>query len=420
LPVTNPMRYWDRAKAVIPGGTMTMSKAVEKYVKGVYPVNVVRAHGCIIEGSDGNNYVDYISALGPIILGYNHPTVTRKVTEAIQDGGPIFSLPHSSEAGLAEMMANFYPSAEMSRFFKTGSDALSAAVRVARAFTGKDKVLVCGYHGWHEWYTITTDKPAGIPKNLGENVGTFAYNDLESLRAHFKADDIAAVILEPVVYDAPKDDFLNEVIRIAHEHDALVVFDEVVTGFRFGLSGAAGYFQAMPDLACFSKAMGNGYPIAALCGKRDIMRTFERPDFLVSGTFNGDTVAIAAAQATLYVLRDNDGLAIRKTWAAGERLKQVFNDLSGLLGIEASARGFAPRTDFVFPTMEHKALFWQECVKKGVLFGYANFVNASHHTGIVESTCNVMETSLRVVKEHWADPKAALEGEVPQSPFVKR
>jgi glutamate-1-semialdehyde 2,1-aminomutase len=320
------------------------------------------------------------------------------------------------------MLSNFYPAAEMTRFVKTGSDALSAAVRVARAFTGKPRVLVCGYHGWHDWYAVSTDKPCGIPENLKENVGVFKYNDIQSLRDLFTKDDVAAVVLEPVVYDGPENGFLEQVVQIAHEHEALVVFDEVVTGFRFGLGGAAGYFDVNPDLACFSKAMGNGYPIGAVCGKRDYMKMFERPDFLVSGTFNGDTVALAASFATLYALRDNEQYNIKKLWTAGNRLRTLFSDVVHMAGLdgEIHIRGFAPRTDFVFPSMEHKALFWQECIKRGVLFGYANFPTAAHSSMIVENTGDAMEVAMRVVKEHWADPVSALEGEVPQSPFVKR
>lgn len=413
--------YWIRAKNYIPGGCQTMSKAAEKYVRGVYPVTIAKGNGAVVDDDEGNSYVDFISGLGPIILGYNHVSVTKAAIKAIQDGGPTFSLPHTSETRLAEMLSNLYPSAEMTRFFKTGSDALSAAVRVARAFTGKSRVLVCGYHGWHDWYAVSTDKPCGIPENLKENVGVFRYNDIQSLRDLFTKDDVAAVVLEPVVYDGPENGFLEQVIQVAHEHEALVVFDEVVTGFRFGLAGAAGYFEVTPDLACFSKAMGNGYPIGALSGKRDYMEMFERPDFLVSGTFNGDTVSLAAAFATIYALRDNERMNIKKLWAAGDRLRNLFSEIVTMAGLEGVyVRGFAPRTDFVFPTIEHKALFWQECVKKGVLFGYANFPSAAHSQMIIENVGNAMEVAMRTVKEHWADPVAALEGQVPQSPFVKR
>lgn len=396
-----------------------MSKAPEKYVNGVYPKGLISGKGAVV--TDGKNeYIDFIAGLGPIILGYDHPSVTRAAVNAIKQGGPSFSLPHPCEVGLAEMLSGIYPIAEMSRFFKTGSDVLSAAVRVCRAFTGKNKVVVCGYHGWHEWYAGSTDKPAGVPESVRALVKQFKYNDIQSLKDCFTDDDVAAVILEPVVFDEPKDNFLQEVIRIAHEHDAIVVFDEVVTGFRFGLSGAAGYFNIYPDLVCFSKALGNGYPIGALCGKRDIMKTFERPDFLVSGTFGGDTVSIQAAMATIYALRDNELHNIKKLWTAGNRIKDSFNELGRMLQVDASCRGFAPRTEFIFPTIEHKALFWQECVKKGVLFGYSNFAMSAHSELITWRVIDVMEAAMRYLKEHWTDPAAVLEGEVPKSPFVKR
>lgn len=409
-----------RLKKHVPCGTQTLSKAAEKYVKGVYPVVIAKGQGCMVEDPHGNLYVDYISALGPVILGYKHQAVTKAVKEAIEAGGPVFSLPHISEGNLAAQLASRSPIAEKSRFFKTGSDVTSAAIRVARAFTGKEVIAVCGYHGWHDWYAISTDRPQGIPLCLEPTIRKFNYNDPQSLLECFKDNDVAAVILEPVVYDAPKDNFLSEVVRIAHEHDALVIFDEIVTGFRFGAGGAASYFDVQPDLVCYSKAMANGFPLGALCGRKETMQMFERPDVLISGTFGGDIVSIAAATATLMTLDKNDSYAVKRIWSTGNRLKDSYNDLCKMLDIPSHCRGFAPRTDFVFEDFAHKALFWQECVKAGILFGYANFVSAAHSMITLDATIGVMESSLRYVKEHWNNPRAALEGEMPQSPFVKR
>ncbi len=413
------MSNWTQQTTLIPTGSQTISKTPAKYVEGVYPRMLRSGDGCVVTDLGGNLYTDFIGALGPVILGYNSHPVNKAVIAQINTGAVSMSFPHTLEYTLADSLLKARPGNEMSRFFKTGSDALSAAVRVARAFTGKNRVVVCGYHGWHDWYAVSTDRPAGIPNELKSYISHFKYNDPQSLADLFTSDDIAAVILEPVMFDAPKDGFLDEVARLAHEHDALLVFDEVVTGFRFGLGGAAAYFKQSPDLVCYSKAMGNGFPIAALSGRIEVMETFERDDVFISGTFGGELTGIAAAIATMAVLRMDDEEVVRRIWQAGQHLKDGFNTCANFLDIPVKANGFAPRTEFVFPTIEHKALFWQECAKRGVLFGYSNFISAAHRMSAVDAVLNVVEGSLRYVKEHWDAPLSAMEGKVPTLTFKK-
>lgn len=412
---------WARALQFIPNGTQTYSKCPDRYVNGVYPKFLVRGEGCIVEDDHGRCFTDYIAGLGPIILGYNNRFVNNAVKTTIQEGQVLLSLPHPKEITLAETLFNNIPCAKKSKFVKTGSEALSAAVRIARAYTGKEKVVVCGYHGWHDWYAIVNDKKAGIPKALADCIVRFKYNDLESLKDCFILDDVAAVIMEPVVYEEPKDNFLAKVKELAHEHNALFIFDEVVTGFRFGVSGAQGYFDVVPDIACFSKAMGNGFPIAAVCGYGEFMDVFERNDFFVSGTFGGDLVGITAALAVIDALKWHEGDSVKRIWKNGERLKTGFNDLCKLLELEKiRCSGYAPRTFFDFPSTEHKALFWQECLKNSVLFGYANFIMTAHTSLVIENTLNICEGALRVVKDNYNDPKARLEGDVPVEVFRLR
>ena len=415
-------REWQaRARALIPNGTQTLSKCPERYVEGVYPTFLAKADGFTVTDIDGNDYTDFICALGAVSVGYNHRHVNAMVKAVITDGAGLMSLPSRLEVTLSEVLSNNIPCAKKVKLFKTGSEAMSAAVRVARAFTGKDKVAVCGYHGWHDWYTASTPRALGIPASTGDNVVRFKYNDPESLRQLFIKDDIAAVILEPLIYEEPKDGFLETALKLAHEHSALLVFDEIVTGYRFGLGGAMSRFGVVPDLACFSKAMGNGFPIAALVGFPDPMNVYERPEFFVSGTYGSDGVGIAAALAVTESLKWNDETQLRRIWANGKLLRDGFNDLCNLLGIqEVSCVGQPPRTMFQFPTLAHKALFWQECVRQHVLFGYANFISAAHTASCIESTLGVCEVAMRVVKEHWDDPGAQLEGKLPQEVFPQK
>lgn len=415
IPTT--INLWERTKAIIPNGTQTLSKAPERYVNGVYPKFIKSADGCDVIDVEGKHYTDFISGLGGIILGHRYPKVCDLVAQTIYSGTNLPSLLSPLETEVAEMLSQVIPCAKKVKFFKTGSESLSAAVRVARAYTGKEKVAVAGYHGWHDWYTVSTTRAAGIPRALDGLTLKFAYNDIESLRTLFKKHDLAAVVLEPVVYDEPTNDFLKQVVQLAHAHDAVVVFDEVITGFRIGLGGASGYYGVVPDLACFSKAMGNGFPIAALVGLEEYMNTYERPDLFISGTFGGDGVGLAAAKGVMESLPSEIG----KIWSSGAKLKRDFNSICADAGIsEVSCIGMAPRTAFRFPTLPHKALFWQESVKTGVLFGYNNFITAAHTEAVVNKALEACWNALHVVKDAWSDPMSKLEGELPQEVFPAR
>jgi glutamate-1-semialdehyde 2,1-aminomutase/spore coat polysaccharide biosynthesis protein SpsF len=244
-------------------------------------------------------------ALGPIILGHNYPSVTDAVMQQMQDG-TTFSLPHPLEVELAEMLVDIIPCAEMVRFAKNGSDATSGAVRLARAYTGRDIIACCGYHGWQDWYIGTTTRNRGVPKVVQELTVPFEYNNIESLKRIFSEHpgQVAAVIMEPFGVEEPRDGFLQEVRDLALHDRALLIFDEIITGFRLALGGAQEYFGITPDLACLGKAMGNGYPIAAVVGPSEIMQLFDEVFF--SFTFGGETVSLAAAIATISEMRQKD------------------------------------------------------------------------------------------------------------------
>ena len=253
---------------------------------------------------DGNEYLDFSMAVGPLSLGYCYPAVDEAIRTQLRDG-ITFSLMHPLEVEVAELVREVVPGAESVRYSKTGADVTSAAVRLARAFTGRDKVLCCGYHGWHDWFIATTDRSAGIPAAARELSFTIPYNDLEAALAAID-DETACVILEPVTFEAPEAGLPRGPARArATERGALLVFDEMWTGFRLALGGAQEHFGVQADLACFSKAVANGMPLSVLTGRRDVMALLEKDVFFFT-TFGGEALSLAAARATIEEIRAKD------------------------------------------------------------------------------------------------------------------
>lgn len=386
-----------------------------KYIEGIYPIYLEGGRGCYVTDGEGNQFIDYPLGLGAILLGHAYPQVNSIVKSRI-DQGTIFTLPSFWETVLAKKLKQLIPCAEKTRFLKTGSEATSAAIKITRAYTKREKIIVCGYHGWHDWFTISTPKNDGIPKSYQPLTLKGEFNNIESIKKHFEYDinDIAAVILEPCVFEEPKDNFLQEVIRIAHENGALVIFDEVVTGFRFAGFSAQKFFGVIPDLATFGKALGNGFPISFVCGKREIMDVLEG-DCFVSSTFGGDLVGISAALATINVLETNDVMG--HIDYLGSYLKDGYNEIAQSLQIDTKCIGYPNRTLHVFPSAEHKSLFWQECIIRGILFGYATFICYSHTQEDIDYTLNVIKDVLQIVKENWKNPKKTLQGKVASEVF---
>lgn len=294
--------YLSRAERVIPLGSQTFSKSRTQYPYGVSPYFMVRAEGSRCWDIDGNEYIDFVNSLASVTLGYNDHDVTRAVSEQLKSG-VIFSLPHPIETEVAEMICEMVPCAELVRFGKNGSDATAGAIRVARAYTNRDRVAVCGYHGWQDWYIGSTARRRGVPKATQELTHTFAYNDLDSLGALLTAhpEEFAAVILEPMNVIEPRPGFLEGVKELAHRHGALLVFDETITGFRYANGGAQALFGVTPDLATFGKGLANGYPVSAVAGRRDVMKLME--EIFFSFTFGGEALSLAAAKATLTKLK---------------------------------------------------------------------------------------------------------------------
>jgi glutamate-1-semialdehyde 2,1-aminomutase len=291
-----------RALRTIPLGTQTFSKSRTQFPHGVSPYFVQRAKGSQVWDVDGNQYVDFVNSLAAITLGYNDPDVTAAVQAQLEEG-VIFSLPHPIEFQVAEKLREMVPCAQMSRFGKNGSDATAGAVRLARAFTGRDRIAVCGYHGWQDWFIGSTLRHRGVPDATRALTHAFAYNDLDSLHKLFAQwpGQIAAVIMEPMNLIEPAPGFLESVKELAHKHGALLVFDETVTGFRYANGGAQAHFGVTPDLATFGKGVANGYPLSVVSGRADVMQLME--EIFFSFTFGGETLSLAAALATMNKLQ---------------------------------------------------------------------------------------------------------------------
>jgi glutamate-1-semialdehyde 2,1-aminomutase/spore coat polysaccharide biosynthesis protein SpsF len=424
--IKNSLKLKRKVSKLIPGCSQTFSKGPTQFVQGVAPVFLEKGKGSHVWDVDGNEYIDYAMALGPIILGHNYPAVTEAVKEILEKG-TTFTLPHRLEGELAEILCEIIPCAEMVRFGKNGSDATSGAVRVARAYTGRDKIACCGYHGWHDWYIATTTRNKGIPEEVKKLTLTFEYNKIETLEKIFEEnkDQIACVIMEPVGVEEPKDNFLQKVKELTHKNGAILIFDEVVTGFRFSLGGAQEYFNVIPDLACFGKAMANGYPISAIVGKKEIMKLFE--EVFYSFTFGGEIVSIAAAIATIKELKEKK--VIEYIWEQGRKLKDGYNLFVKELGLEKYTQciGYPPRTVITFKDKDGnedlllKSLFQQECIKRGILFTGAHNICFSHTNKDIDYTLRVYRTVLEIIKDAIERNKVRelLEGE-PVEPVFRR
>ncbi len=258
--ITKSNEIFSRSEGLIPAHTQTLAKGPTQWVKGVAPKYLAKGKGARVWDVDGNEYLDYNMGIGPISLGYCYGVVDDAIKEQLAEG-ITFSLVNPLEVEVAELIKSIVPNTESVRFSKTGCDVTTAAVRLARAFTGREKVLCCGYHGWHDWYIGVTDRDKGIPHAVKDLTYTFSYNDIQSVKDSLD-EDTACVILEPFVFEEEKNNFLGELRKVCDENGTLLIFDEMWTGFRIAKGGAQEYFNVRADLACFSKAVAYGMPIS--------------------------------------------------------------------------------------------------------------------------------------------------------------
>lgn len=398
--------YLKRAEKVLPGYSCCYSRAPLYYARRTYPSYIEKGKGCVLIDIDGNEYIDTTMALLPVVLGYSHESTLSALQKHIEHG-PLFTLPHRIEVELAEKLVEIIPCAEMARFGKNGADATSAAVRVAREFTQRDHIAICGYHGWHDWYISTTDQNSGVPSVMCSLSHKFAYNNIESLAQLFKdyPGQIACVIMEPMSVEYPKDNFLEKVKELTHENGALLIFDEIVTGFRWAFKGAQGYFNVIPDLATFSKAMSNGFPISALVGCSDIMEHFAIGKAFWSTTYGNESLSMAMALETLNYIEEND--VIPFIWKQGRKLQDGFNNIAKQSGLVDyfECIGVPPRNVQIFrnydgePDLHVKTLFQQECVLRGVITLGCHNVCFSHTDEYVDKILKTYGDVLDFISE---------------------
>ncbi|MCX7611759.1 MAG: aminotransferase class III-fold pyridoxal phosphate-dependent enzyme [Ignavibacterium sp.] len=389
------------ALELIPAQTQTLAKGPSQNIKGVAPKYLQRGKGSHVWDVDGNEFIDYTMAVGPLSLGYCYDKVDEAIRKQLNDG-ITFSLMHPLEVEVAQLINKIVPNAESIRYSKTGADVTSAAVRLSRAFTGRDKVLCCGYHGWHDWYISVTDRNKGIPKVIQDLTFTFNYNDIQSLIDSID-EDTACVILEPFVFEEPKENFLQELRRVCYENGTLLIFDEMWTGFRIAIGGAQEYFGIKADLATFSKAVANGMPIGILTGRKDVMSLLEKDVFFFT-TFGGEALSLAAAKATIEELIDKN--VPEYLAKQGKKLKDGYNQIANELGIDyTKCFGFDCRTIITFDgeksgcnPLEMKSLVQQEMIKRGILWGGFHNISFSHSDEDVEYTLKAYKDVLPILK----------------------
>jgi len=396
--------FLTRAEATIPIGSQTFSKSRTQYPVGISPLFATRAKGPYLWDLDGNKYIDLVSNLASITLGYRNRKVDSAVRKQMNLGNG-FSLPSTLEAVVAEKITSLVPSAEMVRFGKNGTDATSAAIRLARAYTGRDYVAVCGYHGWQDWFIGSTTRNKGVPKKTSALTLTFKYNDIKSLEKIFSKHPkgIAAVILEPMTNEFPENKFLEKAKKLCQKYGAILIFDETITGFRFSKGGAQEVFQVTPDLSTFGKGIANGYPLSVVCGSREIMREMENIFF--SGTFGGELLSLAAANVVLG-MHQKDEISPRLN-KYGEELSQDLQkvidqaDMSGLLEIKGHPTWkfleWKDGSEFTAP--ELKTFFMQEMFRSGILILSTHNVTLAHNKKIQGVITSKYERVLTLMKK---------------------
>lgn len=407
-------RLLTRAEAVVPLGSQTFSKSRIQLPPGESPLFLTHGEGGRVWDVDGNEYVDMVSGLLPVVLGYRDPNVDCAVRHQL-DRGISFSLATELESELAERLIRHVPSAEMVRFGKNGTDATSACIRLARAFTGRDRIALCGYHGWQDWYVGATTRNRGIPTAVSALSHMVAYGDLEAVDQLMSQHpgEFACLIIEPTNVVEPAQGYLEALRDLVRSHGALLIFDEVITGFRWALGGAQAYYGITPDLSAFGKAMANGLPICAVVGRADIMMVME--EIFFSSTFGGETLSLAGAVATVDKLEAEHVPAL--LWQKGAQLMADARAIATRHGVDDALGlvGSAPWA--ILSYRDHaggsaaavKTLFLREMIAAGVL------INASHNVSFAHNRAD-----MAWVLSAWDHAAGVLASELARGALDKR
>lgn len=427
-------KLWKRAKGVIPGGNMLLSKRAEMFLPEKWPAYFSKAKGCQVWDLDGNQYTDMsIMGIGTNILGYGHPEVDAAV-HATVDAGNMSTFNCPEEVYLAEKLVELHPWADMARLARSGGEANAVAIRIARAASGRDKVAVCGYHGWHDWYlsaNLGDDEslaghllpgldPKGVPQNLRGTVFPFNYNNYEELENLVSEHDIGVIKMEVVRNKGPEDNFLHKVRKLATDRGIVLIFDECTSGFRETFGGLHKKYGVEPDMAMFGKALGNGYAITATIGRREIMEAAQST--FISSTFWTERIGPAAALKTLEVMErtkswdaiTQTGLGIRSRW-------QMLADKHEL---QIDHWGLPALTGYSFVSenaLAYKTLITQEMLSKGYLAGNSVYVSTEHTPEVVNGYFEAVDPLFALIKEceEGRDVMGLLKGPICHSGFKR-
>jgi glutamate-1-semialdehyde-2,1-aminomutase len=401
-------KLFNEAVQLIPGG-VTNARHPSKFVSGKYPIFINYGKGSHIWDVDGNEFIDWVCSFGPTVLGHCNENVDNAVIEDLKKGF-CFTMVNPIQNNLVKKLIEIIPCAEMAKILTGGSDATAAAIRIARVYTGKDKVIRWGYHGWHDWSyggAGTDRKSVGVPESVKRDILSFTYNDLDSLDQVFNENKntVACLIMQPfeASNELPSDGFLKGVKDITHRNNAVFIFDEIRTGFRVSMGGAQEYFDVIPDLACFSKAIANGYPISVVVGKKEIMEPSK--DTRISGTFFVNTFPMVAALATIKELEEKNG--IEYMWSMGKKFFNGFEKIINENGIEAKMIGLPviPMLKFFYKDPEknnkYKNYFFAEMVSKGILMhpNHHWFLSLAISEGDISRTLDAAEGCFKLLKK---------------------
>jgi len=427
-------KLWKRAKRVIPGGNMLLSKRAEMFLPDHWPAYFSRAKGCHVWDLDGKKYVDMsIMGIGTNILGYAHPAVDEAVRQVVRKGN-MSTLNCPEEVYLAEKLIELHPWAEMVRFARTGGEANAIAIRIARAATGKEKVAVCGYHGWHDWYlsaNLADDhnldghllpglEPKGVPRNLKGTVFPFRYNQYQELENLVKREGIGIVKMEVERNEPPRPGYLQKIRKLCSDRGIVLIFDECTSGFRETFGGLHKKYGVEPDMAMFGKALGNGYAITAVIGRRNIMEAAQKT--FISSTFWTERIGPTAALKTLEVMKKE------RSWeritATGREITRRWQELAKQHGLRMETTGLPALTSFSFTSSQHqtyKTLITQKMLERGLLAATAVYVCLAHTQTVIDRYFRVLGRVFAQIRrcENGLDPRALIQGTLAQTGFKR-
>ena len=405
-------QLWQRAKRVIPGGNMLLSKRSEMFLPEQWPAYFSRAKGCRVWDLDGREYIDMsIMGIGTNTLGYGHPEVDDAVRKTI-DAGNMSSFNCPEEVYLAERLVKLHPWAHMVRFARTGGEANAVAIRIARAASGRGKVAFCGYHGWHDWYlaaNLGDDKtlaghllpglePNGVPTSLRDTIYPFTYNRYDELETLVNQHDIGVIKMEVSRNFGPEKGVLERVRQLASARGIVLIFDECTSGFRQTFGGLHKIYGVDPDMAVFGKALGNGYAITAVIGKREIMEAAQTT--FISSTFWTERIGPTAGLKTLEVMeRTRSWDQITQT---GVEITNKWRKLAEKHGLSITTSGLPSLTNFTFNSpnaLAYKTLITQEMLGKGYLAGTSVYVCTEHTPAVVDEYFEALDPVFALIRE---------------------